>query len=82
VGESKSKAELDRFCYALISIYRGNSRNRDREADIEGNVLKRAAHGSRFGWRTPGTGTDSRESAAYPAAMDGRAQVLAGDRTN
>ena len=28
--ESKSKAELDRFCDALISIYRGNSRDQDR----------------------------------------------------
>jgi len=42
--ESKSKAELDRFCDALISIYRGIRAIETGEADIEDYVLKCAPH--------------------------------------
>jgi len=64
--ESESKAELDRFCNALISI-RGEIRDIETgKADRESNVLKHAPHTSKVlcNW---GDRTYSRELAAFPA---------------
>ncbi len=65
--ESESKAELDRFCEALISI-RGEIQDViDGKVDARDNVLKNAPHTasevSSDAWSHPYT----REQAAYPA---------------
>lgn len=64
--ESESKAELDRFCDAMISI-----RNEIREveegiADRTDNVLKNAPHTSRVLLSENWTRSYSREKAAFP----------------
>jgi glycine dehydrogenase len=65
--ESESKAELDRFCEALISIRREIQDVIDGKADPRDNVLKNAPHTaaevSSDDWSHPYT----REQAAYPA---------------
>ncbi|MFG0306061.1 MAG: aminomethyl-transferring glycine dehydrogenase [Phycisphaerales bacterium JB040] len=66
--ESESKAELDRFCDAMIAI-RGEIAEIERgEADREDNVLKGAPHSIKAvgsdGWGHPYT----RERAAWPVA--------------
>ena len=65
--ESETKAELDRFCDAMISI-RGEIRAiEDGRADAENNVLKHAPHTQAAviasDWNRP----YSREEAAFPA---------------
>jgi glycine dehydrogenase len=64
--ESESKAELDRFCDALISIRREIQDVLDGRADARDNVLKNAPHTaeevSSDAWSHPYT----REQAAYP----------------
>jgi glycine dehydrogenase len=67
--ESESKAEIDRFCDALLAI-RGEIAELERgEADQENNVLKHAPHTAEVviadKWDRP----YSREKAAYPAAF-------------
>ncbi|ACT95281.1 aminomethyl-transferring glycine dehydrogenase [Dyadobacter fermentans] len=64
--ESESKAELDRFCDAMIAI-----RNEIREveegiADRNDNVLKNAPHTSRVLLSENWTRSYSREKAAFP----------------
>jgi len=64
--ESESKAELDRFCNALISI-RGEIRDIETgKADRENNVLKHAPHTAKSlcNW---GDRPYSRELGAFPA---------------
>jgi len=65
--ESESKAELDRFCDALLSIRREIQDVVDGKADARDNVLKNAPHTaaevSSDAWAHPYT----REQAAYPA---------------
>ena len=65
--ESESKAELDRFCEALISIRREIQDVIDGKVDARDNVLKNAPHTaaevSSDAWSHPYT----REQAAYPA---------------
>lgn len=64
--ESESKAELDRFCDALISIRKEIAAVEEGEMPREGNVLKMAPHTQRdllsSSWNRP----YSREAAAYP----------------
>lgn len=64
--ESESKAELDRFAEALISIKREIDEIANGEADREDNVLKNAPHTMESvisdQWNHP----YSREKAAYP----------------
>jgi glycine dehydrogenase len=67
--ESESKAELDRFCEALISIRKEIEAVEKGEQPREGNVLKMAPHtmkdllqGDGGEWKRP----YSREDAAYP----------------
>ncbi|EEA19822.1 glycine decarboxylase subunit P [Talaromyces marneffei ATCC 18224] len=64
--ESENKAELDRFCDALISIRQEIAAIEKGEQPREGNVLKNAPHTQRDlllgDWQRP----YSREAAAYP----------------
>lgn len=65
--ESESKAELDRFCEALISIKQEILAVENGKADKTNNVLKNAPHTAQEiasdNWAHP----YSREQAAYPA---------------
>ncbi len=64
--ESETKAELDRFCDALISIYDEIREIESGDADAENNVLKNAPHTAEIvmsdSWDKP----YSREKAAFP----------------
>lgn len=64
--ESEDKDELDRFCDALISIYKEMTEISDRESDRKDNVLKNAPHTaamvSHDDWNHPYT----RREAAFP----------------
>lgn len=66
--ESESKAELDRFCEALISIRREIKEVEEGKVPREGNVLKMSPHSQKdvvvSEWKRP----YSREQAAYPLA--------------
>ena len=65
--ESESKAELDRFCEAMISINAEMVRVESGEVDANNNVLKRAPHTATVvtadDWDRPYT----RSEAAFPA---------------
>lgn len=65
--ESESKAELDRFCDAMISIRAEIKEIEDGKADQQNNILKNAPHPAHVSlsdnWKYP----YSRSSAAYPA---------------
>ncbi len=65
--ESESKAELDRFCEAMIFIHAEMVRVECGEVDASNNVLKRAPHTATVvtadGWDRPYT----RSEAAFPA---------------
>ncbi len=66
--ESESKAELDRFCDAMIQIHAEIQAIETGQADKENNLIKNAPHTadmvSSDKWEHP----YSREQAAYPAA--------------
>ena len=66
--ESESKAELDRFCDALISIRKEIAEVEEGKQPKEGNVLKMSPHTQKDlivgEWDRP----YSRENAAYPVA--------------
>jgi glycine dehydrogenase len=66
--ESESKAEMDRFCDALIAIREEIQEIRDGRMPRDNNVLKNAPHTARAvtadEWKHP----YSREQAAFPAA--------------
>ena len=70
--ESESKPELDRFCEALIGIYKEIKEIEDSQADKKDNVLKNAPHTlaviTADEWKHPYT----RSKAAYP--MEGLKQ--------
>ncbi|MBV9128849.1 MAG: glycine dehydrogenase (aminomethyl-transferring), partial [Verrucomicrobia bacterium] len=65
--ESESKAELDRFCDAMILIYGEIRAIETGEADREDNVLKWAPHTAQDLLADNWDRSYSRESAAYPA---------------
>jgi glycine dehydrogenase len=65
--ESESKAELDRFCDAMISIFGEIRAIETGEADREDNALKRAPHTAQDLAVEPWGRSYSRESAAFPA---------------
>jgi glycine dehydrogenase len=65
--ESESKAELDRFCDAMISIYGEIRAIETGEADRQDNVLKRAPHTAQDLLAESWDRSYSRESAAFPA---------------
>ncbi|MFO0321003.1 MAG: aminomethyl-transferring glycine dehydrogenase [Bacteroidota bacterium] len=64
--ESESKAELDRFCEAMISIRKEIKEIEDGQYDKVDNVIKNAPHTCKLvvsdNWRKP----YSRQKAAYP----------------
>jgi glycine dehydrogenase len=64
--ESESKAELDRFCDALISIRNEIQAVVDGRADAKDNVLKNAPHTAEVVTADEWTHPYSREQAAYP----------------
>ncbi len=65
--ESESKAELDRFCDALISIKKEILDVESSKADKSDNVLKNAPHTAQEIASDNWTHPYSREQAAYPA---------------
>jgi glycine dehydrogenase len=65
--ESETKAELDRFCDAMISIYGEIRAIETGEADREDNVLKHSPHTAQDLLADHWDRSYSRESAAYPA---------------
>lgn len=64
--ESESKAELDRFCDAMISIRQEVAEIEEGKQPKEGNVLKYAPHTQRDLIRGDWDRSYSRERAAYP----------------
>ncbi|KAK8602471.1 hypothetical protein V6N13_057900 [Hibiscus sabdariffa] len=87
--ESESKAELDRFCDALISIREEIAEIENGKADIHSNVLKGAPHPPHVLMRDAWTKPYSREHAAFPASWlrtakfwptTGRVDNVYGDR--
>ncbi|KAL8209872.1 hypothetical protein R6Q57_006604 [Mikania cordata] len=66
--ESESKAELDRFCDALISIRQEIAEIEKGNADINNNVIKGAPHPLQVLMADKWTKPYSREYAAYPAS--------------
>ncbi len=66
--ESESKAELDRFCEAMISIRKEIKEIEDGKFDKTNNVVKNAPHTAKLvindNWEKP----YSRQKAAYPLA--------------
>ena len=64
--ESESKAELDRFCEAMIQIHREIDAVAAGIADGEDNVLKNAPHTSEALLVVNWERSYSREEAAYP----------------
>ncbi len=65
--ESETKAELDRFCDAMISIRAEIAAIEAGEADREDNVLKGAPHTAAAVTGTTWNRAYSREQAAFPA---------------
>ncbi|MEO6235506.1 MAG: aminomethyl-transferring glycine dehydrogenase [Vicinamibacterales bacterium] len=64
--ESEPKAELDRFCEALISIRREIDAVLDGSSDAKDNVLKNAPHTAAAVTADAWSHPYSREQAAYP----------------
>lgn len=65
--ESESKAELDRFCDALISIRQEIAEIEKGKVDINNNVIKGAPHPPQLLMADKWTKPYTREYAAYPA---------------
>jgi len=65
--ESESRAELDRFCDALIAIRKEIAAIEDGAADRADNPLKHAPHTAAVVTATEWSRSYSREQAAYPA---------------
>jgi glycine dehydrogenase len=65
--ESESRAELDRFCDALIAIRREIRAIEEGRADREDNLLKGAPHTAEAISADEWTHPYSRQEAAYPA---------------
>lgn len=64
--ESESKAELDKFCDAMIAIHGEIQEVLDGTADQEDNVLKNAPHTAEMVISDAWSHAYSREKAAYP----------------
>lgn len=64
--ESESKAELDKFCDAMISIRNEIREIEDGSADREDNVLKHAPHTMRVVMNQDWDRSYSREKAVFP----------------
>jgi glycine dehydrogenase len=66
--ESESKAELDRFCDALISIREEISEIENAQTDLKDNVLKNAPHTLSEITKDEWNHSYARSKAAYPLA--------------
>jgi glycine dehydrogenase (decarboxylating) len=66
--ESEDKAELDRFCDALLSIREEIRAIEEGKADIKDNVLKHAPHTQHMVVNSQWEHAYSREQAAFPLA--------------
>ncbi len=64
--ESESKAELDRFCDAMIAIRQEIAEIESGKADPKNNVLKNAPHTAEMIAKTEWSYPYTREKAAYP----------------
>ncbi|MCB0289706.1 MAG: glycine dehydrogenase (aminomethyl-transferring), partial [Calditrichaeota bacterium] len=64
--ESESKEELDRFCDAMIAIYREIQEVANGSADPADNVLKNAPHTAEEALSDSWSHPYSREKAVYP----------------
>jgi glycine dehydrogenase len=64
--ESESKAELDRFCDAMISIHGEMQAVANGESDKTSNPLKHAPHTAKVICADEWTRPYSREAAAFP----------------
>ncbi|NWK56769.1 aminomethyl-transferring glycine dehydrogenase [Verrucomicrobiaceae bacterium N1E253] len=87
--ESESKAELDRFCDAMLAIHAEIQAVIDGSADKQDNLLKNAPHTAEMVISDSWTHPYSREEAAYPMACQrdhkfwpsvGRIDNVHGDR--
>ncbi|KAI3979481.1 hypothetical protein MKX01_001673 [Papaver californicum] len=87
--ESESKAELDRFCDALISIREEIAQIENGKVDANNNVLKGAPHPPSVLMADSWTKPYSRDTAAFPASWlrsskfwptTGRVDNVYGDR--
>ena len=67
--ESESKAELDRFCDAMISIRQEIREVEEGKADKEDNVLKNAPHTAEIALTDEWPFSYSREKAVYPRSF-------------
>ncbi|WKN29578.1 aminomethyl-transferring glycine dehydrogenase [Porifericola rhodea] len=67
--ESESKAELDRFCDALISIREEIREVEEGKADKVDNVLKNAPHTAEIALNDDWSFSYSREKAVYPQSF-------------
>jgi len=65
--ESESKAEIDRFCEAMILIRDEIRQIEEGKADRLSNVLKNAPHTAELVTKSEWTYSYSREKAAFPA---------------
>jgi glycine dehydrogenase len=64
--ESESKAELDRFCEAMIAIRKEIQEIADGHFDKADNVIKNAPHTAKLVISDTWNKTYSRQKAAYP----------------
>ncbi len=64
--ESEDKAELDRFCDALLSIRKEIATIEEGKADMADNILKHAPHTQQTLMANEWTRPYNREDAAYP----------------
>jgi glycine dehydrogenase len=64
--ESEAKDELDRFCDAMIAIYREIKEIAEGVADVKDNVLKNAPHTAKEATSDKWTHPYSRVKAVYP----------------
>ena len=78
--ESESKAELDRFCDAMIAIREEIAEIERGAAPREGNLLKNAPHTAAALLAAEWAHPYPRERAAFPLPYVARRQVLAAGR--
>jgi len=87
--ESESKAELDRFCDAMLSIYEEIEELTSGQQDAHDNLLKNAPHTAEMVMAEEWTHPYTRERAAFPEArlrrhkfwpVVGRVDNVHGDR--
>lgn len=64
--ESEDKAELDRFCDALISIYEEMKAIEEGSSDVKDNPLKNAPHTQHIVTADEWNHSYSRQQAAFP----------------